>query len=699
MDYFVENLDYGEGTFLEKLENQLAGAPGSAKRLAAEMFWVMYLFPMPRSMQPGTKRQQIRQVWEWSGEQLPNAPFVLDEALQLGIGNPGTAYGTHRWREFRYFIRIMGEWTAMPSPQREERLADPWDLARWLEEQDETGSRQLRDILLYLLFPGHFEPFASSSQKEKIVRAFGKKFGEEMEALRYKERIALDRKIIAIRERLQGEGAAPDFDFHDEPYLEIWRPESGQGPEAPVPHENAGDWYKETFGAARVWVFAPGAGAQRWTEFRENAIIAIGWDEVGDLRAFDDKQEIHDRLRGILDKPDPKHDALACHQFAQEMQVGDHVVAKQGRRLLLGHGVIESDYDFDESRPEFKHVRCVRWERTGRWQLPKSGAIATKTLTDYSGDKQWLRTAFRIMEEAGGPTEPSPDPYSRHEALEGLFLAEAQFDDIIDALERKRNIVLEGSPGVGKTFIAKRLAYRVIGYKIPDRVRMIQFHQSYSYEDFIQGYRPSPDGAFELRDGTFFSFCRLAMANPENRYVFIIDEVNRGNLGKIFGELMMLIEADKRGPEFAVPLTYSPDSDPFYVPDNLYLIGMMNTADRSLAMVDYALRRRFAFIRLQPAFGSDQFSDFLIGSGVPEDLVGKINLQFLDLNKSIREDRSNLGPGFEIGHSFFCPGEDDGGFDDSWYHAIIRREIEPLLREYWFDRPDRVNEAIRALLA
>ena len=173
--------------------------------------------------------------------------------------------------------------------------------------------------------------------------------------------------------------------------------------------------------------------------------------------------------------------------------------------------------------------------------------------------------------------------------------------------------------------------------------------------------------------------------------------MNRGNLSKIFGELMMLVEADKRHRDYAVPLTYSREL--FHVPDNLFLIGMMNTADRSLAMVDYALRRRFAFIRLRPAFGTDQFSDFLLEAGVEEDLVNRIVDQLSDLNRTIREDRKNLGPGFEIGHSFFCPREEDERLDESWYEAIVRQEIEPLLREYWFDRPEHVKGLIRGLLA
>ena len=173
--------------------------------------------------------------------------------------------------------------------------------------------------------------------------------------------------------------------------------------------------------------------------------------------------------------------------------------------------------------------------------------------------------------------------------------------------------------------------------------------------------------------------------------------MNRGNLSKIFGELMMLIEADKRHRDYAIPLTYSTD-EPFHVPDNLYLIGMMNTADRSLAMVDYALRRRFAFIRLKPAFGTDQFSDFLLAAEVEEDLVNKIVDRLSSLNRKIRADRKNLGPGFEIGR-FFCPQDEDELLDESWYSSVIRREIEPLLREYWFDRPDHVDGEIKALLA
>jgi 5-methylcytosine-specific restriction enzyme B len=288
--------------------------------------------------------------------------------------------------------------------------------------------------------------------------------------------------------------------------------------------------------------------------------------------------------------------------------------------------------------------------------------------------------------------------YTIDDAMNDVFLSQPDFTNIIDNLKRKKNIILQGPPGVGKTYIAKRLAYLLMGKKDPSRVQMVQFHQSYSYEDFVQGWRPTEKGGFALRNGVFFSFCSTANKSDQ-KHVFIIDEINRGNLSKIFGELMMLIESDKRGPEFSIPLTYAQEGDKeFHVPENVYVMGLMNTADRSLAMVDYALRRRFAFMTLDPQFESESFRTHLEGVGVNSKLISRIVSRLSNLNEEIASDTKNLGPGYVIGHSFFCPTSKGQVLDDDWYKEIVLNEVKPLLEEYWFDDSKKADSAVDALL-
>ena len=285
--------------------------------------------------------------------------------------------------------------------------------------------------------------------------------------------------------------------------------------------------------------------------------------------------------------------------------------------------------------------------------------------------------------------------YEKKDFLEEVFISTEEYDVLKNLLLYKKNIILQGAPGVGKTFMAKRLAYSVYGGKEDDYIEYVQFHQSYSYEDFIMGYKPTK-GGFELKTGVFYNFCKKAQENLEHPYFFIIDEINRGNLSRIFGESLMLIEKDKRGAENAVKLAYNDEM--FFVPENVYIIGMMNTADRSLAIMDYALRRRFSFYTVEPAFSSDGFFKRLLKNGISECVVREISGKFDALNDYIADEKvSNLGKGFCIGHSYFCSKPNEGQSQLNWFNCILTFEITPLLREYWWDEKQKADDWIDKL--
>ena len=438
----------------------------------------------------------------------------------------------------------------------------------------------------------------------------------------------------------------------------------------------------------RYWLYAPGEGACKWDEFYERGIMGLAWGEVGDLSSYATKQGLKAQmLQTYPENGTQKNDIHALWQFANEMKPGDVVFVKKGKAEIVGRGVVTGNYVYDAEGSDYPNIREVRWTHTGQW--PVDERLPMKTLTDVTYKQVFvtlMESSFFDSEEAAAIEELTAvfPEYSTENFLKSVYMDRQQYNAIVGLLKTKKNIIMQGAPGVGKTYAAKRLAYSMMGVKDVSRVKLIQFHQSYSYEDFIEGYRPSGAG-FELVKGAFYSFCKKAADDDEeNAYFFIIDEINRGNLSKIFGELFMLIESDKRGNE--LQLLYSREL--FSVPTNVHIIGMMNTADRSLAMLDYALRRRFAFVELRPAFDSDGFREYCSGLDNPrfEALVREVE----SLNRAIADDES-LGEGFCIGHSYFCNMEADS-CTDAALASIVDYELIPMLKEYWFDEPGKVRE-------
>lgn len=572
----------------------------------------------------------------------------------------------------------------------------------------------------------------------------------------------------------------------------------------------------------RYWIYSPGDGAEKWDEFYDVGIMAIGWGELGNLRAFHSKDEMAKKMQEVFsDGSSHKNDAHATWQFANKINPGDVVFAKKGLRQLVGCGIVESDYIFDDNEEHFKNVRKVRWTHKGEWQYPGNAPMKTLTdLTPYpdvvkrllnlidglpdepvSDDKDssgywWLNANPKIWSFSGiavGETqsytlynengnkrrifqnfldakagdmiigyesnpvkqvvalgqitaasdgekillekvesfaspidysvlkacpeleqmeyfqnaqgslfrltkeeydfildivrESNPisaeeiiEEYTKDDFLNEVYMTEKRYESLVAVLQNKKNIILQGAPGVGKTFAAKRLAWSMMGEKDDNRIEFVQFHQNYSYEDFMMGYKPVEDG-FELKYGIFYRFCQKAANQPDEDFFFIIDEINRGNMSKIFGELLMLIERDYRGTK--ATLAYNGLS--FSVPKNLYIIGMMNTADRSLAMIDYALRRRFSFFEVEPGFDSDGFIKYQnsLNNETLNELVSKVK----ELNRKIALDKS-LGKGFCIGHSYFCG---KNVCTDEWLHSIVDYDILPMLSEYWFDDPNNLQ--------
>ena len=455
------------------------------------------------------------------------------------------------------------------------------------------------------------------------------------------------------------------------------------------------------------WLYTPGEGAARWEEFRTAGIMALNWDRVGDLASFPDKESLLDALYTHYGDwgGRPRKAADSVWDYIHAMKPGDIVYVRRSFNEIVGRGVVRSDYRYDEDRSSFRAVRDVEWTHVGSWPLEQRiGRLMLQRLTENTKYTPDQLNALIGIEDSHSPSsvdersgnndlDEADEHYTSADFLDEVFLRPEDLEQMLGLLRRKKNLILQGAPGTGKTFAAKRLAYALMGQTDDSRVEVVQFHQSTVYEDVVVGLRPTAEGGFAAAEGVFARFCRRAAADPGRDYVFIIDEINRANISKAFGELLMLIEAEHRGEALRLPVS----GELLSVPKRLHIIGMMNTADRGLALIDYALRRRFAFFEMRPALDHPGFLRHVeaVGSARLEALVDVVRR----LNQRIAEDEA-LGPGFQIGHSYLClpaAGPENPAGSDADVTSVVRYELEPLVREYWFDNPAAMDESIHEL--
>ena len=732
---FVLNPDERDLRFRLKFKDQIGNSGKAITRLGGELLAVYYLFPTTPNKGVKNVWRYVEEVLDWNGDSVPHSHPVA-QAMKYGIGGTGPGYFRFQYLEVAFLIRVALDVKKLSSEQRN-LLNDPWKFQEFIDSVEGAASRQGRHTLLHLLFPDHFERIATTRDKESISYFFSKYADPAMENL--------DQRLYSIRRSLQAESPDNDVDFYRSPWLEMWPKDSNKA-SLLVPFKNwlATEKYADStiYAYSKALRLAP-AKLEQIAISPTNLLLCSNLEELQDIydkirkapnfdaidqkeasKAFSAAMTQYEKFLGLIDKQDLPSSLASLPLSVEDkyriwMVISDRWVEntvaqcisslKNTASKLEGFTDIDPNLFRSTSLSQFASLYdSFRNAPNFAAENKKAGnGSFARGLDTY---KEFLEAMGPLLSKKDNqgtmasplPAEPSAQSYGVDDIVdEGCFLSRDELSTILERLQDKKNLILQGPPGTGKTWLAKRLAYALVGSKDTECIRPVQFHATLSYEDFVRGWRPAGNGNLKLCDGPFLELVKKATERCDDVFVMVIEEINRGNPAQIFGELLTLLEDDKRTPDEALHLCHQEEgnSQPIYIPGNLHVIGTMNIADRSLALVDFALRRRFAFVTLAPCFGQSWFNWMTRDdkAALLPEFAHLVAEKMHSLNERIAQD-AVLGHAYSVGHSYVTS-DKRIRHPHKWFHAVIETELEPLLREYWFDKPEEVKGAVTALKA